>query len=511
MSVRPSAKDEQQLMADLWSLDIKENPLKFVMYAFPWGVKGTPLEGHPSPRKWQLDELNAIVAHIKMNKIRMKNNKTPIVYQSATASGRGIGKSALVAWLDLWMMSCHIGSTCTITANTESQLKSKTWAELGKWHTLSINSHWFDRTALSLRPALWFEEALKSQLKIDTGYYYSQAILWSEENPDAFAGTHNFYGQLLIFDEASGIPAPIWKVSEGFFTEPILHRYWFCFSNPRRNTGEFFECFHKFRDYWKTRNVDSRSVEGVDKDQLQSIVNKFGEDSDEAKVEVKGLFPNQGDKQFISRSVIQGAISRELIQDEHAALYMGVDIARFGSDSTVICFRRGRDAKSIPAIKVKGKDNMEVANLCAGLIQQYNPDAVCIDAGGGTGVIDRLKEMRFKVYEVQFGSSAEGNQWANKRIEMWARMRDWLSSGCIEDDNYLISDLAGPEYKFKGHGDQMILESKEEMKKRGLASPDYADALAVTFFVKVARSDVKSYRNNKVGRVAKDIDYKIFG
>lgn len=511
MANKIDPKSDQALMADLWSEDIKDNPLNFVMYIFPWGKKGTPLEHFDRPRKWQIEVLQDISEHIKKNKNLIRQKKSPEVYRLAVASGRGIGKSALVSWLNYWMMSCHLGSTCTVTANTESQLKSKTWAELGKWHTLALNSHWFDRAATSLKPAQWFENALKDQLKIDTGYYYAQALLWSEENPDAFAGTHNYYGQALTFDEASGIAPAIWSVSEGFFTEPILHRYWFCFSNPRRNTGEFFECFHKFRNYWKTRNIDSRSVEGVDVSLLQSIIDKNGEHSDEAKVEVKGLFPDQGDRQFISREAIQRSVEREMHEDLHAPLYMGVDIARYGEDETVICFRRGRDARSIEAVKVRGKDNMYVANLCAGLIQKHNPDAVCIDAGNGTGVIDRLKEMKYKVYEVWFGGKAEDSQWANKRIEMWARMRDWLGEGCIPDDSHLLSDLAGPEYRFKGHGDQMILESKEEMKKRGLASPDFGDALAVTFFVKVARSDVKSYRNRQTGRVAKDIDYKVFG
>ena len=504
-------KSEQSLMADLWSEDIKNNPLNFVMYIFPWGKRGTPLENFDRPRKWQIEILQDIVEHIRMNQNLMRQGKAPIVYRLAVASGRGIGKSALVAWLNYWMMSCHTGSTSTVTANTESQLKSKTWAELGKWHTLALNSHWFDRAATSLKPAQWFENALKEQLKIDTGYYYAQALLWSEENPDAFAGTHNYYGQSLTMDEASGIAPAIWKVSEGFFTEPILHRYWFCFSNPRRNTGEFFECFHKFRSYWKTRNIDSRSVEGIDVSLLQSIVDKHGEDSDEAKVEVKGLFPSQGDRQFISMTLIQQAVERDLEKDDYAPLYMGVDIARYGEDSTVICFRRGRDARSIPAVKVRGKDNMYVANLCAELIQKYNPSAVCIDAGNGTGVIDILRDMKHKVYEVLFGSGADDKQWANKRIEMWARMRDWLNEGGIEDDPHLKADLAGPEYKFQGHSDQMLLEKKEDMKKRGLASPDYADALACTFFVKVARSDVKSYRSRQPARIAKDIDYKIFG
>lgn len=503
-------KDEKALMMDLWSPTITDNPLKFVLYAFPWGQAGTPLEKFSGPRKWQRQVLEEIAAAVANNKYMESQGFDPKVFQKAVASGRGIGKSALVSWLVLWQMSCHVGSTVTVTANTESQLKSKTWAELGKWHTMSVNAHWFDRTALSLRPAAWYEEALKRDLKLDTGYYYAQALLWSEENPDAFAGTHNYYGQMLLFDESSGVPPAIWKVSEGFFTEPIVHRYWFCFSNPRRNTGEFFECFHKYRKYWSTTSIDSRTVEGVDVAQLQGIIDKHGIDSSEAKVEVLGLFPDQGDRQFISRDLVNTAQDRELTKDPHAALMMGVDIARFGEDSTVIRFRRGRDARSIPPLELKSKDNMEVANICAELIQNYNPDAVCIDAGNGTGVIDRLREMGFKVHEVWFGSKSSESQWANKRIELWGKMRDWLGGGCIDRSPNLAADLVGPEYKFKGHGDQLMLESKEEMKKRGLASPDHGDALAVTFAVRVASKDLTSNsRSRRMPKFAKDMDYNI--
>ena len=115
------------------------------------------------------------------------------------------------------MLSTRLGATIIVTANTEQQLRSRTWAELGKWMTLSINSHWFHKTATTVKPAPWFQEALERDLKIDTGYYYAQAQLWSEENPDAFAGIHSSYGVCLIMDEASGIPAPIYSVSEGFF------------------------------------------------------------------------------------------------------------------------------------------------------------------------------------------------------------------------------------------------------------------------------------------------------
>lgn len=507
-----SAKDEKALMTEIWDPQIAEDPLAFVKFTFPWGKENTPLQMFKEPRAWQIEELEQITDHIRKNKEAMAKGEDPAMYQSATASGRGVGKSALTAWLNLWNMSCNLGATSITTANTEPQLKSRTWAELGKWHTLSINNHWFEKTALSLKPYPWFQESLENQLKIDTGYYYAQAQLWSEENPDAFAGVHNFNGVLVIFDEASGIPKPIWTVTEGFFTEPVLHRYWFCFSNPRRNEGEFFECFHRARNYWYGRNLDSRNVEGTDKAKLNQIIEKHGEDSDEARIEVKGEFPRQGDKQFISRELVDGAVEREIVPDHYAGLIMGIDVARYGDDQTVFRFRRGRDARSIPAVKLKGKDNMQVANEAAFWIDEHKPDAVCVDAGNGTGVIDRLKELGYKVEEVWFGSSPENEEWADKRTELWANMREWLRGACIDDDSELHDDIVGPQYEFSRY-DKIKLESKEKMKKRGIASPDNGDALACTFAVKVARADIPASRRRRKrnNQPVPGTDYNIFG
>lgn len=507
-----SAKDDEALMRALWDSSISQDLEKYVLFKYPWGKAGTPLENFKGPRSWQLDELNAISAHIQDNRNRMARGEDPEMYNSATVSGRGPGKSALVSWLTEWMQDQQLGSTTIVTANTEAQLRSRTWAEIGKWQTLSINAHWFERSATTRKPAEWFEQLLTKQLKIDTGYYYAQAQLWSEENPDAFAGVHNHNGVMLIFDEASGIPAPIWDVSEGFFTEPILHRYWFAFSNGRRNTGTFFECFHKNRAHWRRQHIDSRDVEGTDKTVLQKIIDKYGEDSDQARVEVKGMFPNQGDRQFIGRGAIRSAVERELVTDDYAPLILGVDVARFGDDHSVLRWRQGRDARSIPPVRVKGYDNMALANLIAHWADKTKPDAICIDAGNGTGVIDRLRAMGYKVHEVWFGAKSPDPEWANMRIYMWAQIREWLGGGCIDDNVELQDDLAGPEYKFMGTSDKQYLESKEEMKKRGLASPDEGDALACTFAIKVARKDMaaaKGYTGR--GRVAQGMDYDIFG
>jgi hypothetical protein len=505
-------KDDEALMTELWDPALAEDLDRFVHFVYPWGKEGTPL-WRKQPKTWQRDELNAITDHIRSNKEKMEMGLYPEVYQSATVSGRGPGKSALVSWLEHWMMTTVLGSSSIITANTETQLKSKTWPEVGKWHTMSINAHWFERTALSVRPAPWFEKNLVNELKIDTGYYFAQAQTWSEENPDAFAGQHNTYGTLIVFDEASGIPKPIWTVSEGFFTEPELHRYWFVFSNGRRNTGPFFECFHKDRKWWKRRNLDSRTVEGIDHAVLQKIIDKHGEDSDAARIEVKGQFPRQGDKQFISREIVEDAKLREVAKDPWAPIIMGVDPARFGDDTTVIRFRQGRDARSFPVIELDKADNMEVAGHCAHWIERVNPDAVCIDAGNGTGIIDRLRELGFKVHEVWFGAKSTKPEWANKRTELWDSMREWLKGGAIDAHEDLLSDLPSPEYKFMGSSDVQALESKESMKARGFPSPDHADALACTFAVRVARKDQAAARK-RVGRkdrVAQGVDYPIFG
>jgi hypothetical protein len=261
------------------------------------------------------------------------------------------------------------------------------------------------------------------------------------------------------------------------------------------------------RDFWWRLNIDSRTVEGTDKTVYDRIIQKYGLDSDEVRVEVKGEFPRQGDSQFIGRDLVQDAIERELFEDEYAGLIMGVDPARFGADSSTICLRRGRDGRSIPIMSFKGKDNMWMANKCAEVIEKYKPDAVCVDAGNGTGIIDRLRQMGYRVEEVWFGSKSEDEAYDNKRTELWARMRDWLKEGCIPMGAELVDDLSGPEYGFNQR-DQIILESKEKMKSRGLSSPDFGDALACTFAVKVARKDNKLMSKTGRQKFAADLDFK---
>jgi hypothetical protein len=468
-------------MSRLWSPTIKNDPLAFVLLTFPWGEKGTPLENFTGPRKWQREVLVNLRDHIKQNDGKIDYDTMRL----AIASGRGIGKSALVSWLVVWMLSTRIGSTTIVSANSEAQLRSVTWAEITKWLAMAINSHWFEIAATRIMPAKWITELVERDLKKGTRYWAVEGRLWSEENPDAYAGLHNHDGVMLIFDEASGIPDSIWSVSDGFFTENTPHRFHIAFSNPRRNTGYFYEAFNSKRAFWRTSNIDARDVEGTDKNLYQRILDEYGADSYQANVEVYGQFPSEGDDQFIPVNLIDDAMKRPRQKDETAPIVIGVDPARFGSDATVIAVRQGRDIIDIK--RLRGADTMEVVGHVIDAIEEYKPALTVIDEGGlGAGVVDRLKEQRYKIRGVNFGSKAKNQiMWGNKRAEMWGAMRDWLKTGSVPADRFLKSDLIGPKTKPDSKG-TLFLESKKDMRSRGLASPDAADAIAVTFAFPVA-------------------------
>ena len=477
-------EDEQELMARLWSPALKDNPLAFVLYLFPWGRKGTPLEHFSGPRKWQREVLQDIAAHIKQN-----NGKVDFdTLREAVASGRGIGKSALVSWLVIWMLSTRIGSTTIVSANSESQLRKVTWAEITKWLAMGLNSHWFEVSATSLQPAKWLTELVERDLRKGTRYWGVEGRLWSAENPDAFAGVHNMDGVLVIFDEASGIDDAIWAVTAGFFTENTPNRFWFAFSNPRRNTGYFSETFHSKRDFWDTKVVDARTVEGTDKAVYQQIIDEYGPDSSQAHVEVYGQFPSAGDDQFIGANTVDEAMKRVKYQDQSAPIVIGVDPARFGADATVIAVRQGRDIVKI--IRHRGDDTMTVVGYVIEAIEEFKPALVVIDEGGlGAGIVDRLKEQRYKIKGVNFGNKAKNPiMYGNMRAQMWGDMREWLKTASIPHDRFLKSDLISPMMKPDSRG-TIFLESKKDMKARGLASPDAADAIAVTFAFPVAHRE----------------------
>lgn len=482
------------------------SPLRFAMQAYDWG-KGD-LRKFKGPRKWQQDIMLEIEEYLKdaLAKGKDTNSISEDFYRHAVASGRGPGKSALIGMLSHWFMSTRIGGSTWVAANGAPQLQTKTFPEIAKWVSRGINREFFDINAMSIQPTKWFKEYIESPLGLakSTRYYYISGQLWSEENPDGFAGAHNYDGEFAIFDEASGIPDKIWTVQEGVFTEDIPDRFWLVFSNPRKTSGSFFECFHKNRELWRTTQIDSRSVEGISKTTYDNIIQQWGEDSNEARVEVYGQFPNVGDEQFIGTGIVSEAILRDKYDDDAAPLVIGVDVARFGADKTCIAVRRGRDLVSVS--KYSGFDTMQVVGKVIEAVERWQPDMTVIDEGGlGSGVVDRLSEQRYKVRGVNFGWKANSVAYANKRAEMWGTMREWLKTASIgsaganapQENSYLKAELCGPEYKVTSNG-AIQLESKDSMKKRGMASPDVADALALTFAYPVANRAASKMLKDRV-------------
>jgi hypothetical protein len=508
------AAEEEDLMARLWSPALAHRPRQWIQAAFPWGDPDTELAGRKEPHRWQIEVLEEVEEWLRTQFTLERMGLDPEIYYGSTSSGRGIGKSALYdGMLLVWFFSVFRGSTIIVTANNQDQLKTRTWAELGKWLGMAANGHWFSLDSEFLRPAPWYQEKLEGQLGINCGYHYAHGQLWDKDRPTAFAGVHNRRGMMILFEEATGIPDSIWNVAEGFLTDLVVPRMFLACSNPRTASGRFYETRNKERWKWHPRVIDARTVPGTDRKLLDGIIEKHGENSAEACAEVTGKDPDSSDKQFIARSLVDEAMARPVPQpyDHDAPIIIGVDVARQGDDQTVIQVRQGRDARSIPPVVLRGKDSVYVANRVAELIDMMNPDAVNVDVGMGAGVIDVLRARGYRVNEIDFGKAAEEpERWANRRTEMWGRGRSWLSGGCILANEDLKTDLVGPEYRFRGDNGIVALEPKDEMKKRGRASPDRADALMLTFAARVARRDISLARKmpgERKVRIADGVDY----
>ena len=488
MSQQPIYKPDQEalLMKEIWSQEFYQNPYAFIMFVLPWGQEFTPLHNHAGPRNWQKQVMLDLSKHIKAN----NGVLNPQMLRMAIASSRGIGKSALLSWIALWFLATRVGASTLVSANGEQQLLTITFPEISRWVSMSIISHWFEVSAMRITPANWLSALVERDLKIAPKGWFCSGRLWSRESPDAFAGLHSNIGVLLIMDESSGIPDEIYSVSTGFFTEKTENRFWICCSNPRRNTGAFYDIFHGKGEYWNTRQINGYDVEGIDHGLYDQIVSEYGEYSTTAQVEVYGNFPADDDESFISPMLVKQAMKREQYKDETAPIVMGVDPAGTGADSTVVVVRQGRDLVDI--IKWQGVNTMETVGRIIELIEEHKPVICAIDCGGiGAGIVDRLKEQRYKIREVNFGwKSSDARAYLNKRSEIWAKMREWLPSASLPDDKRLLSDLTNVRSLITSNG-AIQLESKKDLKSRGLPSTDYGDALALTFAFSVAHREAK--------------------
>lgn len=503
-SIGPAAK-AQDLVEKVASF--ATDPLGFVMFAFPWGVAGTRLADETGPDEWQVDLLLTL-----SEEMRKRDAGAALgAIQAAVASGHGIGKTALVSWVILWFMSTRADPSIVVTANTLGQLSGKTWRELAKWHRMMMHADWFLWTATTFM----FKEAPETHKAL--------AVPWTKERAEAFAGTHE-RNVLMLFDEASAIADEIWTTAEGAMT--TKGAIWLVFGNPTRNSGRFRECWRQFRHRWIVRQVDSRKAKMADKAQIQKWIDDYGEDSDFVRVRVRGEFPREATTQFISSELVDearrafkrrhgdnvkrvisaggdGLTRYKLDENDHAPRIMTVDVARFGSDQTVFGLRQGKSF--IILAKFRELTVPMVAHHAAAWIKIAEPDHVVVDAGGvGGGVADLLEQDGYDVVQANFGMVAlDKRRFFNRRAEMWWKTREWLAAGgMIVDDSELVEDLTAPEYGFSDKGDKLQIETKDDMRARGVASPDCGDALAMTFWSDFApvRARRQETMNEKLAR-----------
>ena len=287
--------------------------------------------------------------------------------------------------------------------------------------------------------------------------------------------------------------ANVWEVALGALTDADTEIIWLAFGNPTHATGAFRECFGRHRALWRTAQIDAREVEGTNKAYLDELVRTFGADSDIARVRVLGQFPSANAMQFIGQHEIAAAQARDIpILAGGEPVIFGVDCARYGDDESVLAIRCGNDARSRPWQSWRGADAMSLAGDIALATMKWQPDAIMVDAGNiGAAIVDRLRQLvgDLPVIEVWFGGEGRDADLepgvavhtANKRAEIWTRMRAWLRRGAIPDAPRLRDDLGGPTYGFAADDTRIRLERKADMKRRGLPSPDWADALACTF------------------------------
>lgn len=467
----------------LWLAEVRDDPLAFTMGAFPWGEPGSQLEAFDGPMPWAV----ALMGRIASGLVTIDE-----AILEATASGHGIAKSATVAHIVIWAFTTFPDCRGVVTANTETQLKTKTWAELGKWFNLcSFMGKYPMRDFFELNAT-----SLVSKDKTRERTWRIDMIPWSKTNPQAFAGLHNKGKRLLlIFDEASEIEDVIWETAEGAFTDADTQLIWLAFGNPTKNSGRFRECFPggAHNVLWNCTQIDSREVPITNKKRINDLIRIYGEDSDYVRIRVLGQFPRMGLMEFFNASEIDAAMSstREVFVDASTPLALGVDVARYGANNSVIFPRKGRDARSIDRAVFNGIGTVELSTHVFDWWQRIRPDGIFIDGGGvGGGVVDNCRAKHLYVTEVQFGAKDDitgvvfnnsGERYANKRAAMYGALRSWLPTGLLPNDADLRNAMLAIRYTFN-RNDEIQLVSKEELlaDNPGLILDDL-DALVLTF------------------------------
>ena len=309
--------------------------------------------------------------------------------------------------------------------------------------------------------------------------------LFGGDNPDAMRGLRL---DGIVLDEVSQLKNELWTD----IVQPALSDRlgWSIFIGTPSGINLFSELYYKAieEDGWTAARYTVFDTDSLHPDEVTRLKRDMSETS--FAREYLCDFSAQGDDQLIALADTEDAAKR-IYQSDHVRLFpiiLGIDPARFGDDRSVVFRRQGKQA--FKPVVYRGIDNMELASRVANLIEEHKPDAVFCDAGAGSGVIDRLRQLSYDVIEIPFGGKAmKPDQYINRRTEMWWLMKQWIEEGgAIPNDVALKQELATPIYWYDNVG-RRVLEGKDQIKKRlqGAGSPDLADALALTFALPVAK------------------------
>lgn len=443
------------------------------------------------PDDWQVTVLEGYAKH---DRVAMKACKGP-------------GKTTAMAWAGWHFLFCYPHSKVIGTSITGDNLRDGLWTELAKWQ---------QRSDFLKDQFQWHAERIVHKEHSET--WFASARTWPKEadktqQANSMAGIHADY-ELFLLDEVSEYPDGVVAAAEGNLSSGKVLKL-IAAGNPTRNSGPLYNMCTRDRSRYFvveiTGDPDSpKRAKRIDIDWAREQIKTYGRDSNYVRVNVLGQFPHGGLDNLIAADVASEAMARDILPVAyvHSPKIIGVDVARFGDDRSVIQKRQGLVA--FRAKVFRELDTMALTGQVVDEVRSFEPDMVFVDAVGvGAGVCDRLKELGYTVMPVDSGARARNSaKYANKRVEMWAEMAEWLKVGCIPENPELLAELTAPTYRFKSSG-QMELERKDEMKKRGIASPDLADALAFTFAEHVIAKDDRlrdRHMNRSVGHAVTEYE-----
>jgi hypothetical protein len=404
-------------------------------------------------------------------------------------SGHGTGKTTSLAWIILWHVSLYGDCKVPCTAPTAHQLQDLLWPEARKW---ADKAHVFFRSQILFSAErIWIEGAREMQFAV--------ARTARSDAPEALQGFHA-ESLLFVIDEASGVPEQVFEVAEGALSTPGA-RVVMC-ANPTRTDGYFYRSHHQERKDWVCLHFSCLDSPRVDQAYIDRMRGRYGEDSSIYRVRVLGDFPLASDDVLIPLYEVEGAIARD-VQFPAERKIAGLDVARFGDDATALVVRQG--GAVIRMDQWRNLDLMQTVGKVKSLYDDKQFSLVAVDSIGlGAGVVDRLREMQVPTVGVNVAeASSQSEKFMRLRDQLWWACRQFFveRQSRIDPDlelrDDLIGELTGIRYNFTSNG-KIKVEGKDEMKKRGLTSPNLADALCLTFAQGVSDAHTGTVKARKV-------------